>query len=76
MNRQILNKLDKVLALADSDHDGEALVAVRKARQMLSNDGLSFGDLARVAALTPKPRAEPYFPASSTAPAIAVWKTS
>jgi hypothetical protein len=38
-----------VLALADSSHDGEALVAVRKARQMLSRDGLNFSDLARAA---------------------------
>ncbi len=42
-------QLDKILALADSSHDGEALVAVRKARQLLSRDGLSFGDLARAA---------------------------
>jgi hypothetical protein len=54
MNRQLLNQLDKILALVDSDHDGEALVAVRKARRMLSNDGLSFGDLARAAAQKPR----------------------
>ena len=42
-------QLDKILALADSSHDGEAVVAVRMARQMLSRDGLSFGDLARAA---------------------------
>jgi chromosome segregation ATPase len=54
MSRHILHKLDKVLALADSDQDGEAVSAVRMARQLLSNDGLSFGDLARVAAEKPK----------------------
>ncbi len=54
MNRQIINKLDKVLALADSDHGGEAVAAVRMARQMLLHDGLSFGDLARAAAQKPK----------------------
>lgn len=43
------SQLDKILAMADSAHDGEALVAVRMARQMLSKDGLSFGDLARAA---------------------------
>ena len=48
-----MNQLDKVLALADSSHDGEAVVAVRKARQMLSRDGLSFGDLARAAVKKP-----------------------
>jgi hypothetical protein len=42
-------QLDKVLALVDSTHEAEALVAVRKAREMLSRDGLSFGDLARAA---------------------------
>ncbi|MDR3424685.1 MAG: hypothetical protein P4M13_06350 [Alphaproteobacteria bacterium] len=49
MNQRVSEQLDKILALADSNHDGEALVAVRKARQMLSRDGLSFGDLARAA---------------------------
>lgn len=43
-------RLDKVLALADSSHDGEAIGAVRMARQLLLRDGLSFGDLARAAA--------------------------
>ncbi len=49
MNKDVSTQLDKVLALADSNHDGEALVAVRKARQMLSRDGLCFSDLARAA---------------------------
>jgi hypothetical protein len=49
MNERANEQLDKILALADSNHDGEAVVAVRKARQMLSRDGLSFGDLARAA---------------------------
>jgi hypothetical protein len=51
MDERVSEQLDKILALADSTHDGEALVAVRKARQMLSRDGLSFGDLARAAAI-------------------------
>jgi hypothetical protein len=59
MNRQILNKLDKVLALADSDQNGEALAAVRMARELLKHDGLSFGDLARVASQTPRPENRP-----------------
>jgi hypothetical protein len=49
MNQRIHEQLDKILALADSSHDGEAVVAVRKARQILTRDGLSFGDLARAA---------------------------
>ena len=52
MNRSS-EQLDKVLALADSSHDAEAVVAVRKARQMLSKDGLCFADLARAAARRP-----------------------
>ncbi|MDX2028698.1 MAG: hypothetical protein SFW62_08685 [Alphaproteobacteria bacterium] len=55
MDRRTPDQLDKVLALADSTHEAEAIVAVRKARQMLSRDGLSFGDLAR-AASTHKPK--------------------
>jgi hypothetical protein len=49
MNERLHEQLDKILALADSSHDGEALVAVRKAREMLIRDGLSFSDLARAA---------------------------
>lgn len=40
------DKLAKVLALAESDHQGEALSALRAARIMLSRAGLSFRDLA------------------------------
>jgi hypothetical protein len=54
MTKQETTQLDKVLALADSSHDGEAVVAVRKARQMLSRDGLNFSDLARAAAQKPR----------------------
>ncbi len=50
MSSQQPSQLDKILALADSSHDGEAVVAVRKARQVLMQRGLSFGDLARAAA--------------------------
>ncbi|MCL2474035.1 MAG: hypothetical protein FWF23_03945 [Alphaproteobacteria bacterium] len=50
MDDRSTQQLDKILALADSSHDAEALVAVRKARQMLSKDGLRFSDLAKVAA--------------------------
>jgi hypothetical protein len=49
MNEHIQEQLDKILALADSNHEGEAVGAVRKARQILTRDGLSFGDLARAA---------------------------
>jgi len=53
MDSNASSQLEKVLALADSSHDAEAVVAVRKARQILSRDGLSFSDLARAA--TPRP---------------------
>lgn len=49
MNKQVLTQLDKILALVDSNHEGEAAAAVRMARQMLANENLSFGDLARAA---------------------------
>ncbi len=39
------NKLAKVLALADSSSDGEALAALRRARGMLAEAGLEFRDL-------------------------------
>jgi transcriptional regulator with XRE-family HTH domain len=37
----------KVLALAGSDIDGEALAAIRKARKMLQTANMSFTDIAR-----------------------------
>lgn len=49
MQERLVEQLDKVLALADSSHEGEAVGAVRMARQILSRGGLSFGDLARAA---------------------------
>lgn len=49
MSTQRAQRLDKVLALVDSDMEGEALTALRKARQMLAKEGLSFEDLARAA---------------------------
>jgi len=55
MDQRISDQLDKVLAMADSSHDGEAIVAVRKARQLLSRGGLSFSDLARAVSMT-RPR--------------------
>lgn len=53
MNDPMHEQLDKILALADSTFDAEAVVAVRKARQVLSRGGLSFGDLARAATSGP-----------------------
>lgn len=52
------DKLAKVLAMAESDHQGEALSALRAARIMLSRAGLSFRDLAQVAR-SGGPAAEP-----------------
>jgi hypothetical protein len=50
MQERTAQQLDKVLALADSSHEGEAVGAVRVARKILSRDGLCFSDLARAAA--------------------------
>lgn len=44
-----MDQLEKVLALADSNHEGEALGALRMARRILAKNGLSFQDLARAA---------------------------
>lgn len=52
------DKLAKVLAMAESDHQGEALSALRAARIMLSRAGLSFRDLAQMAR-SGSPAAEP-----------------
>jgi predicted RNase H-like nuclease (RuvC/YqgF family) len=49
MEQSAAEQLEKVLALADSDHAGEALVALRKARQILARENLSFGELVRSA---------------------------
>ena len=47
MNSRLdIEKFDKILALASSDRDGEALAALRKARSMLNEAGLSFRDIA------------------------------
>jgi chromosome segregation ATPase len=48
-----LQRLSKVLALADSSQDGEAVAAVRMAKQLLTQNGLSFADLAQSAANSP-----------------------
>jgi hypothetical protein len=41
-----IDRFTKVLALAGSNHDGEALAALRKARSMLASAKLLSGDLA------------------------------
>lgn len=53
-NLPLVEKLIKVLALTSSEHDGEALAALRQARQMLMAHGLSLSDLA-VAMILPAP---------------------
>ena len=58
------DKLAKVLAMAESEHQGEALSALRAARIMLSRAGMNFRDLAdgarpRPAAGAPSPEAPP-----------------
>lgn len=49
MNQRVSDQLEKVLALADSDHEGEALVALHTARRLLRREGMSFADLAQAA---------------------------
>jgi len=49
MKQKTIEQLDKVLALAESDHDGEALGALRMVRRMLVREGISFTDLAQAA---------------------------
>lgn len=56
------DKLAKVLAMAESEHQGEAMSALRAARIMLSRAGMSFRDLADGA----RPR-----PASAEPPVVA-----
>ncbi|MGB4101840.1 MAG: hypothetical protein WBK91_08055 [Alphaproteobacteria bacterium] len=50
MNSNHLQRLSKVLALADSSHDGEAVAAVRMAKQLLGQNGMSFSDLVQATA--------------------------
>ena len=60
MNSRLdIEKFDKVLALASSDRDGEALAALRKARAMLSEAGLSFRDIAAAPKTVPSPKTQP-----------------
>lgn len=49
MSSTALDKLNKVLALADSGHDGEALAALRAARTMLHSDGLDLSNVLQTA---------------------------
>lgn len=44
-----MEQLEKILALVDSNQEGEALGALRMARRVLAKNGLSFRDLARAA---------------------------
>jgi len=51
MDERFPDQLDKILAMADSSNEWEAVTALRKARDMLVREGLRFGDLARAAFL-------------------------
>ena len=42
-------KLGKILALVDSDYEGEAVAAFRTAKQFMVGSGISFGDLIQSA---------------------------
>ena len=44
-----LQRLEKVLALADSDQDGEALAALRAARSMLQQSGMELSQVLSAA---------------------------
>lgn len=63
MNQRNAEQLAKVLALTDSDHDGEALGALRMARRLLEREGLSFTTLANVARRGQSVFSQPYFSA-------------
>lgn len=63
------DKFAKVLALADSNHHGEAQSALRAARIMLARAGLTFRDLADRARQPETPA--PVSPATSVRPAAA-----
>jgi hypothetical protein len=60
-------KLAKVLALAGSGSDGEAVAAVRRAQALLSAEGLSFTDLGRRLAEPPEAPASVWQRAAQTA---------
>lgn len=68
------DKLAKVLAMAESEHQGEALAALRAARIILARSGMSFKDLALAArpavkpAPPPRPEAPPPEPPVRTPP--------
>lgn len=49
MSASALDKLSKVLALADSGHDGEAMAALRAARTMLHGDGVNLSHVLQTA---------------------------
>ncbi|MBP2291022.1 hypothetical protein [Azospirillum rugosum] len=64
MKKLDTDKLLKVLAMAGSDQDGEALAALRKAQGMLKDAGKTFGDLTvkgqdRATKAKPSPAAGP-----------------
>jgi hypothetical protein len=64
MNQRPADQLEKVLALADSDHDGEALGALRMARKMLEREGLNFSLLAQAARRGQSLFSQPFFSGS------------
>lgn len=66
------DRLAKILALAASNRDGEALSALRKASGMLNTVGLDLGDLARRFDGDPEP-VRPAAPAASRPPADAAY---
>jgi len=57
--RMDAQKLAKILALAESDHQGEALSALRAARVILARDGMNLRDLALAAGGPARPASPP-----------------
>lgn len=58
------DKFAKVLAMVDSDHHGEALSALRMARNMLAREGMSWRDLAGTVRVSAWPAHGPLVPES------------
>ena len=49
MAQDFTRQLNKIFALIESNHEGEALGAMRMLRRVLNKEGLTIADLARVA---------------------------
>ena len=57
MDRLAVDRLNKVLALTDSAHDGEALAALRVTRNLLNHNGMNLSHLLQKAVSEDTPAA-------------------